>query len=63
MLMVAQVSSMETSLSGSKAGRRERQASRASATFGRSCSAAWGDFFLNVSLHAFKNRSTDERPT
>jgi hypothetical protein len=45
MLVVAQVSSMNTSRSGLNSGCRARQARRAAATSGRSCSAACWVFF------------------
>jgi hypothetical protein len=55
MVVVAQVSSMNTSRSGLKAGGRARQARRAAATSGRSCSAACRVFF-RVRPAAARNR-------
>src|ERR1700731_2839187 len=61
MLVEAQVSSIKTSLRGSRLFCISRQAARASLTSGRSCSAACR-VFLNVNCRCSKNRATADRP-
>src|ERR1700730_49878 len=74
MLVEAQVSSIKTSLSGSRLFCISRQAARASLTSGRSCSAACRVLtsgrscsaacrvFLNVNCRCSKNRAPPARP-
>ena len=66
MLVLAQVSSMKTSRSGSRRGWLSRQACRRFRTSGRSCSAAWPVFFTRdaVALEEalYRPAAEDEAP-